>query len=170
MMWRLGRYGSVLVLLVAVMACGQPAATGSTSGGVQPGTTAIPVGTPESHDGPVADQVSLIDHLRGKGLTVETAGNVQQPFFTAQGTLLRISGGELTQPADVQVFDYETAEAAKADVRQIGPDGSPRTMMITWVAPPHFFHRERVVVLYTGTDPAVLTLLAEVLGPQFAGA
>ena len=42
--------------------------------------------------------------------------------------------------------------------------------MITWVAPPHFFHRERVVALYTGSDRALLTLLTEALGPQFAGA
>lgn len=170
MIGRLWRYGPVFVLLVTVVACGQPAATGSTSGGAQPGTTAEPDGTPRSHGGLVTDQVSLIDHLRAKGLTVEITGDVQQPFFSAQGALLRISGGELTQPADVQVFDYDTAEAATADVEQIGPDGRPRTMMISWVAPPHFFHRERVVVLYTGSDPALLRLLTEALGLQFAGA
>ena len=165
-LWR----GLVFMLLATVVACGQPAPTGSTSGGAQPGMTASPVGTLQSHGGPVTDRESFIDHLRGKELTVEAAGDVQQPFFNAQGTLLRISGGRLTQPADVQVFAYETAEAATADVEQIGPDGSPRTMMITWVAPPHFFHRERVIVLYTGSDPALLTLLTEALGPQFAGA
>jgi len=30
-----------------------------------------------------------------------------------------------------------------ADVEQIGPDGNPRTAMITWVAPPHFFRSGR---------------------------
>ena len=169
-MWRLWRYGSVFVLLATFVACGQLAATGSTPDGAQPHATAPSAGTAEGHGGPVDDQVSLIDHLRGKGLTVEAVGDVQQPFFNAPGTLLRMSGGELTQPVEVQVFAYETVEAATADVGQIGPDGSPRTMMITWVAPPHFFHRERIVVLYTGSDPVLLTLLTEALGPQFAGA
>jgi len=34
---------------------------------------------------------------------------------------------------------------------------------------PHFFRKERVLVLYTGEDKAVLNLLTHLLGPQFAG-
>ncbi|HEV2107022.1 MAG TPA: hypothetical protein VGR16_02025 [Thermomicrobiales bacterium] len=39
-----------------------------------------------------------------------------------------------------------------------------------WVAPPHFFRQGAVIVLYVGEDPAVLDLLEELLGAQFAGA
>ena len=38
------------------------------------------------------------------------------------------------------------------------------------VAPPHFFLKERVLVIYVGKDPSVISLLGGVLGPQFAGA
>ena len=162
------RHGAMLLLMLLV-ACGRPATT-TGSGGAAPSETTVPAsGATQSQGGTVTDQVSLIDHLRGAGLTVEIAGEVEQPFFATTGALLRISGGEIAQPAEVQVYNYETAEAAAADARQIGPDGNPTTTMITWVAPPHFFRKERVLALYVGTDAAVLARLTDALGPQFAG-
>jgi predicted small secreted protein len=55
-------------------------------------------GGPQSHGGPVQDQVSLIDALRGKSLTVDISGTVSQPFLSPQsGTTIRLSGGPLTR-------------------------------------------------------------------------
>ncbi len=129
-----------------------------------------------SHGGPVRDHASLLDHLRAQGLTVEPAGSVEQPFLQAEGTTIRISGGPIMQPAEVQSYDYndtdfagDGAGVAQADAEQIDKDGNPRTMMITWVAPPHFFRKERAFVIYLGDDPAVLQVLTAALGPQFAG-
>jgi hypothetical protein len=65
---------------------------------------------------------------------------------------------------------YEFAdEAAAAEAGRIGPDRNPPTVIVEWVAPSHFFRAGRVIVLYVGTDPAVLEALAALLGPQFAG-
>ena len=60
-------------------------------------------------------------------------------------------------------------QAAEADAAQIGPDGNPRTTMVTWIAPPHFFRADRLIVLYIGDDPTVVDLLTALLGPPFAG-
>jgi hypothetical protein len=125
---------------------------------------------PQSHGGPVQDQVSLIDALR-KTVTVDISGTVSQPFLNPQsGTTVRLSGGPLTTPADLQLFEYGSASAGNADANQIRRDGSgTATTQISWVAPPHFFLKGRVLVLYVGSDSAVLTLLQSLLGPQFAG-
>ena len=125
----------------------------------------------QSHGGPVQDQVSLIDALRGKNLTVDISGTVSQPFLNPQsGTAVRLSGGALTAPADLQLFEYSSASAASADASRISPDGSgTATTKISWVAPPHFFLKGRVLVLYVGNDPAVFNVLKSLLGPQFAG-
>lgn len=176
------RYGLSLIALMVLIACGQPQQTGAPSGEEQARLTTAGTEQSEtsaggvSHGGPVVDHVSLVDQLRGKGLTVDPVGDVQQPFFRARGTTLRISGGDVKQPADVQSYDYNDtdfggngAAAAEADAQAIGPDGNPRTAMITWVEPPHFFRKERVLVLYVGSDSAVLNALTELLGPQFAG-
>ena len=42
--------------------------------------------------------------------------------------------------------------------------------MITWIGPPHLYHRERWIVVYLGSDPTATSLLDDVMGPQFAGA
>jgi hypothetical protein len=132
--------------------------------------TACGTGPTQSHGGPVQDQVSLIDALR-KSVTVDISGTVSQPFLNPQsGTSIRISGGTVTTPADLQLFEYGSASAATNDSKRISSDGSgTATTKISWVAPPHFFLKGRVMVLYVGSDPAVVSLLNGVLGAQFAG-
>jgi len=125
---------------------------------------------PQSHGGPVQDQVSLIDALR-KSVTVDISGSIAQPFLHPDsGTTVQLSG-TLASPADVQLFEYCSAAAAGADAHQIRADGSgPARTTVDWVAPPHFFLKGRVLVIYVGRDPAVVNLLTSVLGSQFAGA
>jgi len=127
---------------------------------------------PQSHGGPVQDQVSLIDALRGKNVTVDIGQSATvQPFLNPQsGTAVRLSGGPLTTAADLQLFEYASASAASADAHQIRADGSgTATAIVDWVAPPHFYVKGRVLVIYVGSDPAMLSLLQSLLGPQFAG-
>jgi len=125
---------------------------------------------PQSHGGPVQDQVSLIDALR-KSVTVDISGTVAQPFLHPQsGTAVRLSGPSLAGPADLQLFEYASAAGAQADAHQIRADGSgTATTIVDWMAPPHFFLKGRVLVIYVGNDSAVISLLRNLLGPQFAG-
>ncbi len=127
----------------------------------------IPVtdtGAITSHGGLVDDYVSLIDALRAAGATVEPGDTVEQAFFSVTGQIIKVNS------ADVQVFEYESAELMEADAAQVAPDGgSVGTSMVMWMATPHFFKAGRVLVLYVGDDAAVLDLLKGVLGEQFAG-
>jgi hypothetical protein len=125
-----------------------------------------------SAGGPVADQASLEDALRAQGLTVDVAGGLvpDVPFANARtGTVLRVGGGALAQPIDVQVYEYADPAAAASDAGQILPDGNHPTAMITWVGPPHFFLAGRAIVLYVGADQAAIGLMTDLIGPQFAG-
>ena len=87
--------------------------------------------------------------------------------------MIRLSGGSLPAPAEVQVYEYADEAAAAADAARVSPDGShfghPPTISVNWAAPPHFHRAGRLIVLYVGSDPAVLRVLEAVLGPQFAG-
>ena len=121
-------------------------------------------GPTTSHGGPVEDYVSLADALRAAGADVQPGDTVEQPFFSVTGQIIQVNG------ADVQVFEYESAEALEADASQVAPDGgSVGTSMVTWMATPHFFKSGRVLVLYVGDDTTVYDLLKGVLGEQFAG-
>lgn len=112
----------------------------------------------------VEDLASLSQALRDAEATVETGETVEQGFFAVPGQILKVNG------ADVQVFEYESAEAMEAEAAQVSTDGgSVGTSMVTWIAPPHFFKSGRVLVLYIGEDTALLDLLRSLLGEQFAG-
>jgi hypothetical protein len=159
----------------AITACHAPAESPtSPSGGTPSSVAASGERTSggqgaQSHGGPIQDHVSLVDALRAQGVTVAIRGDVEQPFLRAKGVRLGLSGGPLPKAVEVQAYTYDDADTARADAGAIGDDGNPRTMMITWVDDPHFFLKERVIVLYVGKDPQALTLLRSQLGPQFAG-
>lgn len=71
---------------------------------------------------------------------------------------------------DVQVFQYANVAAAQAEAAPISRDGmSVGTRKIFWVGAPHFFKKEKLLVLYVGDNPKVRKTLEAVLGQQFAG-
>jgi len=116
-----------------------------------------------SHGGPAVDYVSLIDNLRANA-SVNPEGEIEQPFFSVTGFSIQVNG------TSVQVFEYTTAENAVADASLVSIDGSRiGTSMPLWVGDPHFYFKEKIIVLYVGDDPAIEELLESVLGPQFAG-
>lgn len=132
--------------------------------GGQPGVTQ-PEATPiVSHGGPVKDYVSLVDALRGAGVKVEPAGDASQEFLSPKGQAITVNGER------VEVYEYPDAAAADAEAARISPNGSSTdTMMITWIATPHFFKKDKLIVLYVGDSAAIVKALEGVLGPQFAG-
>jgi len=98
------------------------------------------------------------------GLVCHPGEAVEQPFFSVAGRFLAVNG------EDVQVFEYADAEAARAEAATVSPDGGTiGTAKPFWAAPPHFYRRDRVIVLYTGDAGRVRTPLEAVMGPQFAG-
>jgi len=114
-------------------------------------------------DSTVTDRASLMEALQGRGFDVQPAGEVQQPFFEVSGTVLKVGG------ADVQVFEFADAAAAKEVMSTIGPDGNPPTMTIDWVAAPHFYQAGKIIALYVGEDNAIIEALTKTLGAQVAG-
>ncbi len=113
----------------------------------------------------VTDYASLIDNLGKAGATVvESAEKVTQPFFSVQGKVITVNGG------DVQVFEYENATTADNEAALVSPDGSlVGTSLILWVTPPHFYKAGKLIVLYVGDSVSVIDALEGALGSQFAG-
>jgi len=112
----------------------------------------------------VKDYEGLFRSLRSGGLTVKRGRGISQPFFSVNGRTLVVEGDH------IQVFIYKSKLMADKEAKQIDPSGSPAgTTMITWVAPPHFYKTDRLIVLYVGKNPRVLRALERALGPQFAG-
>jgi len=150
----------VLLLVFALMMSG----CGNASTSVSPTASTEPAITEPRGPVIVEDQASLIAALQASGATVETGEPITQVFFRPEGNIIKVNG------ADVQVFEYESVEAMENEASQVAPDGgSIGTSMVTWMDTPHFYKAGRIIVLYVGSDEAVLSLLEKVMGPQFAG-
>ncbi|MGI0015702.1 MAG: hypothetical protein ACREBU_19985 [Nitrososphaera sp.] len=118
----------------------------------------------KSHAGPVTDYASLIDSLRVAGVSVEPGGEVDQPFFSVKGMMIRVHG------EDAQVFQYSNATPADAQAALVSVDGGAVGITkLRWVGPPHFYKKGKLLVLYVGDNNKVLKALEAVLGRQFAG-
>jgi hypothetical protein len=149
---------SVLLFALGLSACGNVSTPISQPKSTEPAITEpIEAGT-------VKDQASLITVLQTSGATVEVGDPITQPFFTPEGKTIKVNG------ADVQVFEYESAESMENEASQVASDGgSIGTSMVNWMDTPHFYKAGRVIVLYVGSDNTILNLLESVISPQFAG-
>lgn len=128
--------------------------------------TCAPTGAPQETSAGSAGAVtyaSLVEHLRKAGLTVEPAGEIEQPFFTPTARVIRIG-----TTGEAQVYEYATEGGAAADAAKVSADGSIGGTMPMWIAPPHFFRRQNLLVLYLGRDEASLASLRGFLGNEFA--
>jgi hypothetical protein len=106
----------------------------------------------------------LMMHLRSRGVKAARAGNISQPFFSVKGRGISVNG------ENVQVFVYASESAAEAEAKLVSPDGTGvGTNLMSWIAPPHFYRKGELIVLYVGGEHSVVDALVAVLGPQFAG-
>lgn len=118
----------------------------------------------ESLDERVGTHDLLVATLQANGIKVEAAGVVSQPFFEPEGQVIRLADQE------IQVFEFVTESDAASAAETISPDGSSiGTSMVSWIAPPHFYHAGKLVVLYVGDEQSIVTALEGVLGPQISG-
>jgi hypothetical protein len=115
----------------------------------------------------------LIAALRARGAEVRDGGAASTLTFQGAGHALVVNG------AQVAAYAYGTALAAQYDASRVSSDGSTfrgglgpfggKAVSVDWIAPPHHYHRGRVIVTYIGDDSAITMLLTSILGPQFAG-
>lgn len=109
---------------------------------------------------------NLVNDLRANGAQVESAGEVSQPFFSVKGKIINVTGKDL----QVQVFAYVNAAAANSEASEVASDGSSIGKSHPfWNAPPHFYKKGKIIVLYVGDNKTVMKVLETVLGKQFAG-
>jgi hypothetical protein len=93
---------------------------------------------------------------------VKPAVNVDQPFFTSEQISITVNG------QTVQIFEYASAQEASDDAALVAPNGgSIGTIMISWIAPPHFYQAGNLIVLYVGNDSGVTDVLERVVGAPF---
>jgi hypothetical protein len=108
---------------------------------------------------------ALVGALQQQAATVTRAGSLPPSSYplSVSAQLLQVNG------ADVQVFEYPSATRANSDASKVSPGGSViGQSQVSWMDTPHFYKRDRVIVLYVGHSADVLRILEAVLGEPFA--
>ncbi|MCZ6681512.1 MAG: hypothetical protein O7E52_30215 [Candidatus Poribacteria bacterium] len=115
-------------------------------------------------DVPLSDLTTFIEQLRAQRAEVSTGDEILQPFFSPTAQILTVDGD------DVQVFEYATEKKAEDEALLVAPDGSSIGLhLVSWIGPPHFYKKDKLIILYVGSDTKVINTLEKVLGKQFAG-
>jgi hypothetical protein len=140
-----------------------PSAGGPTASpllDVSPAPSAVPSPTPSFRHG----AQGLVDDLIDLGRDAELSGAADgQPLANEQ--LIVCTGGE-----DVRVFSYSTEADRAAASRRIDPDDPSNvgTAIVEWAGSPKFWQRDRIIVLYLGTDEMTVDALTALMGEPFA--
>lgn len=105
---------------------------------------------------------------KGYGVIVE---HVEPEILRGERYIITLSGAS---EASITVYQYANKTSAKDDVLCIDKDGTTisfpdQTNYVTWKSIPHFFYQDNAIIQYVGTDEAILTILKELFGEQFAG-
>ena len=107
----------------------------------------------------------LMGKLRAQRAQVKSSNErVRQPFFLVSGRIIKVN------KENIQVFEYSNAATAESQAKLVSPDG--RTIgnsKPSWMATPHFFKSQKLIVIYIGDDKTILRILQGALGDQFAG-
>lgn len=112
---------------------------------------------------------SLVAELRGAGIVVREPGRSSFNEIRAREIIFSIGSPGSLQELRFYLFDSD-ADAAQAQAT-IPPDGSRiGGLEGHWIAPPHFFRGERMIVNFVGSNATILRILTERLGRPFAGA
>lgn len=107
----------------------------------------------------------LVQQLRDTGVTAKWIDEKSSPFFFSIGATLFIING-----AELLLFEFDDPVLAGTEASQVAPDGSSRgEQKFDWDITPHFFKKDRFIVLYKGENQEVLRALEVVFGPEFAG-
>lgn len=135
--------------------------------------------------GPVKDFYSLFENLRSIGARAEIvdvnkiikdrlpegATYTQNPLapFSVPRKIININGKGMS------VFEYLNSQEAEKEAELISADGrrlreESIPLCAGPTARPHFFRKEKIIVLYVlDDDKEILDFLSHLLGPQFAG-
>lgn len=107
---------------------------------------------------------SVVSALRAEGIEIRQVQMLDQPFFPVPAHVYTAAG------EDLQLYEFPSAAEAERAASQVDPQGSTiSNTKVSWMAPPHFFRKGRVLAIHLGTSAPTLAAIQRVMGKPFAG-
>jgi hypothetical protein len=157
-----------LILLLGLVLC----AAACNPQTIMPGDSIALAEAPSTstavYSGPVNSVDSLLLALQAANVDTSLEEGVTFNLLSVSGRLVTVGVQRL------QVFEYANAESAQADAVHFSNDGAwfhrddPPTL-VNWIATPHLYRSDKLLVVYVGDDTQTLNVLEALLGSPFAG-
>ena len=106
----------------------------------------------------------LIAELQAIGISAAHGTDLDAALFGGVSTVICVAD------ESVNVYEYPDVDAAIAAAAMVNRDDPSMVgnAIVEWAGTPHFWLRDRLLVLYVGEDAAVAAALSQILGPPFA--
>jgi hypothetical protein len=110
----------------------------------------------------------LLAWLEELGFEVSLGSTFFHPFLSVRGRTLTLNNERL------QTFLYPNPEAAQAEAQRFSRDGAwidraGEPVLINWIATPHLFLVDSMVIIYVGENAELLAALSDAFDEPFAG-
>lgn len=102
-----------------------------------------------------SDIAGLVARLRMAGLTVTVEGTAHDPRLSVAGQTLMVDGER------VEVYAYDDAWSADADAAKLIDESGDD--LADWIASPHLFREDRLLVIHAGGSQELNELLNNLL-------
>ncbi|MBI2628777.1 hypothetical protein HYW74_01705 [Candidatus Pacearchaeota archaeon] len=93
------------------------------------------------------------------------AGNItKEIFFKVPAKVIKIGDDK------IQVYEYSSAEEMETEASKISDEGyRVKNVIINWLKPPHFYKKDKLLVLYLGENRSIMDDLEKIVGKEFIG-
>jgi hypothetical protein len=106
----------------------------------------------------------LVAELQSTGMPAALGTDLDASLFGGEATNICVAD------ESVNVYEYPDVDAAIQAAAMVDRDDPSMVGngIVEWAGTPHFWQRDRLLVLYVGEDAAVEAALSQILGPPFA--
>ena len=110
------------------------------------------------------DTKSFIDDMKHLGYGVEQMNTTEGHELNSSQTILIIGN------AEISVYEYKDVNSLKKAVSWVNGTGDITGKgAITWVSYPHFYKKNKIIVIYYGNDYKINSDLKKIMGKPFSG-
>ena len=107
---------------------------------------------------------TLFNELKKYDPTILKGNDIKEIFFKVPAKIIRIGEDK------IQVYEYPSAEEMEKEASRISDEGyQVKNVIINWFKPPHFYKKDKTLVLYLGNNESIKSELEKIIGREFIG-
>jgi|SRR3989344_7810231 len=90
--------------------------------------------------------------------------DTREIFFKVPAKVIKIGEDK------IQVYEYPSAEEMEKEASRISSEGyQVKNVIINWINPPHFYKKDKTLILYLGENRSIMGNLEKIVGKEFIG-